>query len=166
MFVLYANKTQLMVRQYEPVTSGSVNVYRVRFEFSPEWNSMTRKAVFIGGGTQVSVALDETGECDIPWEVLTKHGGHLLVGVYGTTGDATLPTTRVSLGKILQGVTVDSDPSKPEESGPEVVLRVEPYTGGAEVTAIVSGVEYDAKNMSVSGENVPDGTLILRKVEE
>lgn len=62
------------------------------------------------------------------------------------------------------------DPSKPtyglEDSGEAVVaLEVGPYTG-AGVAAIVSGVEYDAKNMSASGENVPDGTLILRKVEE
>lgn len=63
------------------------------------------------------------------------------------------------------------DPSKPtyglEDSGEAVVaLEAGPYTGAAEVTAIVSGVEYDAGNMSASGENVPDGTLILRKVEE
>ena len=63
------------------------------------------------------------------------------------------------------------DPSRPsyglEDDGPAmVVLDVGPYTGGAEVSAIVSGVEYDAKNMSVSGENVPDGTLILRKMED
>lgn len=30
MFVLYANKTKLTLRQREPVTSGSVNVYPVR----------------------------------------------------------------------------------------------------------------------------------------
>lgn len=63
------------------------------------------------------------------------------------------------------------DPSRPDyglEDGGEaaVALEAEPYTGTAEVTAIVSSVEYDAKNMSASGESVPDGTLILRKVEE
>ena len=62
------------------------------------------------------------------------------------------------------------DPSKPSyglDAGDAVaVLDVGPFTGGAEVTAIVSGVEYDAKNVSVNGGNVPDGTLIIRKVEE
>lgn len=62
------------------------------------------------------------------------------------------------------------DPSKPsyglEDGDAVAVLDVGPFTGGAEVTAIVSGVEYDAKNMSASGDDVPDGTLILRKVEE
>ena len=63
------------------------------------------------------------------------------------------------------------DPSKPDyglDTGGEAaaVLDVGPYTGAAQVAAIVSGVEYDAKNMSANGENTPDGTLILRKMEE
>lgn len=46
------------------------------------------------------------------------------------------------------------------------VLESGAYTGTAEVSAIVSGVEYDAGNMSANGENVPDGTLIITKLEE
>ena len=49
MFVLYANKNQLTARKKEPVTSGSVNVYTARFEFSPDWAGLTRKAVFKAG---------------------------------------------------------------------------------------------------------------------
>lgn len=49
--------------------------------------------------------------------------------------------------------------------GAEVLLAAGPYTGTAEVSAIVSGVEYDAENMRVNGENIPDGTLILKKLE-
>lgn len=48
----------------------------------------------------------------------------------------------------------------------EVLLAAGPYTGTAEVSAVISGVEYDAENMSVNGGNVPDGTLILTKLEE
>ena len=33
MFELYAEKNQLCVQQREAVTSGSVNVYEVRFSF-------------------------------------------------------------------------------------------------------------------------------------
>lgn len=47
----------------------------------------------------------------------------------------------------------------------EVLLAVGPYTGTAEVSAVVSGAEYDAQNMRV-GEDVPNGTLILTKLEE
>ena len=46
MFVLYADKTQLTVRQKEPITSGSSNTYQVRFEFSPEWDGLAKAAVF------------------------------------------------------------------------------------------------------------------------
>lgn len=113
MFLLYANKNQLTVRKREPVTSGSVNVYRARFEFSADWQGLIRKAVFIGSGTQKPELLDEHGECTIPWEVLTKHGGHLMAGVYGTDDDSTLPTIRTDLGVILEGVTGDGTPSQP-----------------------------------------------------
>lgn len=63
------------------------------------------------------------------------------------------------------------DPARPDYglgAGGEAAaaLDVGPYTGGAEVAVFVSGVEYDAKNMSASGGDVPDGTLILKKVEE
>lgn len=58
MFILNANKNQLTVRQREPVTSGSVNVYTARFEFSPDWQGLTRKAVFKAGSESRTVLLD------------------------------------------------------------------------------------------------------------
>ena len=48
----------------------------------------------------------------------------------------------------------------------EVLLDTGPITGTAEVSVIVSGVEYDAKNMSVSEGNTSEGTLILTRQEE
>lgn len=113
MFLLYANKNQLTVRKREPVTSGSVNVYRARFEFSDDWQGLTRKAVFIGSGKQVPVLLDASGECTIPWEVLSSHGQPLMAGVYGTKTETALPTIKANLGTILEGVTSDGEPSKP-----------------------------------------------------
>jgi len=47
-----------------------------------------------------------------------------------------------------------------------VALDAGPHTGTAEVSVIVSGIEYDARNMSTSEENAPSGTLILKKVED
>ena len=49
MFVLYAGKNKLTVRQREPTTSGCVNVHEARFEFSPDWQGLTTKAVFRAG---------------------------------------------------------------------------------------------------------------------
>ena len=114
MFQLYANKTQLTVRAREPTTSGSVNAYCARFEFSPDWEDMERVAVFKAGKESRSVLLDDGGECTIPWEVLTSHGQQLTAGVYGTRdGDVVLPTVWASLGTILPGVASGEDAKPP-----------------------------------------------------
>lgn len=49
--------------------------------------------MFRAGGTAISVLLDNTNECTIPWEVLAKPGHRLEAGVYGTRdGAVVLPT--------------------------------------------------------------------------
>lgn len=114
MFVLYANKNQLTVRQREPVTSGSVNVYRVRFEFSADWEGLARTAVFQSGGESRSVLLDNSGECAIPWEVLSSYGQILSAGVYGTQGgEIVLPTVWADLGSIQEGAKPGQDARPP-----------------------------------------------------
>lgn len=113
MFILYANKNQLTVRKREIVTSGSVNAYAARFEFSTDWRGLTRKAVFRGSGKTLAVLLDDSGECVIPWEVVTSHGQPLTAGVFGTRDETALPTVWANLGTILEGVPGDSPGSKP-----------------------------------------------------
>lgn len=117
MFNLYANKNQLAVRRREPVTSGSVNVYQVRFEFSPDWEGLERTAVFRAGTESRSVPLDDSGVCEIPWEVLASQGRRLTAGVYGTQGASlVLPTVWADLGAILEGAAPGeaSRPPTPE----------------------------------------------------
>lgn len=116
MFILHADKNKLAVRCRESVTSGSVNVYTVRFEFSPDWQGLTRKAVFRAGRESRTVLLDESGACAIPWEVLASPGLPLMVGVFGTGETAALPTIWANLGFILDGVTLgeDAHPPTPE----------------------------------------------------
>ena len=105
MFILYANKNQLTVRKREPVTSGSVNVYTVQFEFSPDWDLMERVAVFRAGAESRSILLDDTNTCEIPWEVLARPNIQLQAGVRGTRGgEAVLPTVWAGLGIIMEGV--------------------------------------------------------------
>ena len=118
MFILYANKNKLEVREREPVTSGSVNVYTARFEFSPDWKGLTRTAVFIGSGRTVQVLLDESGECTIPWEALTMPGRYLTAGVYGSAAETALPTIKANLGQILEGVT--SGGAEPAPATPDI----------------------------------------------
>lgn len=102
--------------------------------------------------------------------------------IYVTVAVGDAQNVEVVLAPI-EGATVsihivrcrERDPSKPDyglggggdDGGDETpVLRVKGYTGTAEVSAVVSGVEYDAENMSANPDDVPDGTLILKKVEE
>ena len=116
MFVLCADKNKLTVRQREPVTSGSVNVYDVRFEFSEDWEGLTRTAVFRSGSQSVSVLLDDAGACVIPWEVTDPDDRQkmLYAGVYGTRdGTVTLPTVWASLGVIQEGVSCCGAGSRP-----------------------------------------------------
>lgn len=111
MFILYAEKNQLTVRCGEPVTSGSGDVYRVRFEFSADWAGLKRMAVFKAGDTSVSVLLDCSGACQVPWKVLTQPGVQLRAGVYGTRGGSVvLPTIWAGLGTIQEGVSGETVP--------------------------------------------------------
>ena len=117
MFRLYAEKNKLSLMEKEMLTSGSVNVYEARFEFSPEWEGLERTAVFRAGEKTVSVLLEETGECVIPWEVLAVPTLRLEAGVYGTRdGDVVLPTVWADLGFICTGAAPGGErfPPTPE----------------------------------------------------
>ena len=62
------------------------------------------------------------------------------------------------------------DPSKPDyglyaEGERYVSLNVDPYTGGSEVSAIVSGAEYDVHNLSAN-DHGGNGTILFREMEE
>ncbi len=112
--ILSAEKSRLYVRQRETITSGSVNVYTARFEFSPDWDGLTRTAVFKAGAASRSVLLGESGECIVPWEVLEKPNIQLQAGVYGTRGgDEVLPTVWANLGTILEGTVTGEDAQPP-----------------------------------------------------
>ena len=137
MFILYAEKNQLRVRKREPVTSGSVNVYKVRFEFSPDWEGLTRKAVFRAGKESRTVVLNEAGECIIPWEVMQVAGLQLMAGVFGTQDSAVLPTIWVSLTTVLEGTTTgaDAQPPTPDLCEQELATKGDTlgYTDGGEL---------------------------------
>lgn len=115
MFVLFAYKTQLTVREREPITSGSVNVYEARFEFSTDWDGLDRTAVFQAGCRTWSVLLGDGGVCRIPWEALERPGCHLFAGVCGTAADGTvvLPTVWADLGAVLEGAVPAGEDARP-----------------------------------------------------
>ncbi len=156
MFVLYANKNQLTVRKKEPVTSGSVNVYTARFEFSPDWAGLTRKAVFKAGKESRTVLLDESGECAIPWEVLTSHGQPLTAGIFGMADETALPTTWANLGIILEGVPGDGEGSK--SPAPDLWEQ--------ELTRKGDGLEYDGINLTLMSGDKALSTVQIAGGEE
>lgn len=115
MFELYAEKNDLCVRQLERVTSGSVNVYEARFEFSEDWTGLEKTAVFrAGSGKPVSVLLGPEETCAVPWEVLQKPGVRLEAGVYGKRGtELVLPTVWADLGYIHTGAAPGDEARPP-----------------------------------------------------
>lgn len=144
MFVMYADKNRLTVRQREPVTSGSVNVYEAQFEFSPDWNGMIRTAVFRAGGKIYSVLLVKEDRCAIPWEVLAKPNTTLQAGVCGTrSGAVVLPTIWANLGTILEGAATGEDARPPT---PDLWQQELERKGDA--------LDYDGLSLSLmSGDN-------------
>lgn len=108
MFVLYADKAQLDVRQREPIASGSENVHQLRFEFSPEWEGLEKTVIFQAGYAESAVAL-AGGACTIPPEVLKAPGYFLMAGVCGKAGETlVMPTVWANLGLILEGAAPPS----------------------------------------------------------
>lgn len=95
------------VRDRKVLTSGTIGA-EVVFTFDESWDGMDKTLVWKGSG----VTLDDTACTSvIPQEVLTKAGGRLLVGVYGTAGDTATPTVWADLGVILPGANPSGDES-------------------------------------------------------
>ena len=87
MFVLYAEKNTLSVREKEPVTSGSVNVYPVQFEFSEDWDRLEKTVIFQARCAEKAVS-PTGGVCTVPANVLSEPGYYLMAGVCGRQGGA------------------------------------------------------------------------------
>lgn len=143
MFVLYAENNQMYVRKVQPVTSGSVNIYHVRFQFSADWNGLSRTAIFRAGTESRAVLLGDDNETVIPWEVLQKPDLRLYCGVYGTRNSHTvLPTIWADLGVILEGASLGKEAQPPTPELWEQALDRK-----------ADGLEYDGLNLSLlSGE--------------
>lgn len=107
MITISINGRDGKITSRELVTSGSVGM-SVSFTFSAEWNSLTKAAVFKGGGTQIDMLLTQSGSgytCQIPYDVLANANTHLMIGAYGTSGDGSvaIPTVWMDCGIIEPG---------------------------------------------------------------
>lgn len=159
MFVLTVMKNVLTLRERETLTSSSVNIYRVRFSFSADWDGLDKIAVFQTGEGSWSMLLNETNECIIPWEALKKPSLNLLCGVYGTReGNIVLPTIWSSLGQIICGATPGEDVQPPT---PDIYQQMMAAVRNAVDTA--QSVRDEADNglfigpQGLQGEQGPQG---------
>ena len=98
----------------ELLTAGMAKAVTVEFVFSPDWDGLTKTAVFSNGKTTVDVlAANWDGDTvPVPHEVLAVPGRHARVGVYGADeSGVVLPTVWVSLGKVQPGADPSGDAS-------------------------------------------------------
>ena len=103
----------------ELLTAGMSKAVTVQFVFSPEWDGLTKTAVFSNGKTTVDVltANWDGDTVPVPHEVLAVPGRHARVGVYGADeSGVVLPTVWVSLGKVQPG----ADPSGDDSADPSM----------------------------------------------
>ena len=99
------------------IVEKSRNYLTAKFSFSGnEWKNVVKTAIFKKDDTVVNVLLDESGRCNVPWEVITK--GTLKVSVFG--GD--LVTVDTADVKILKsGYEEGNAPSEPT---PDVYAQI------------------------------------------
>ena len=74
---LSVSKTTLKIEKTELTVEKCVNYDRVAFTFDESWADLVRTATFWRGSKAADVyqiLLDDTNECDIPWELLQKDG--------------------------------------------------------------------------------------------
>ena len=116
MFEIKVNKNIISAQETEPITSGSVSVYKCHFAFDPSWDGFFRSAVFRCGSMVNTVPLDDDDMCDLPWELLNKKhiGLPVEVSVYGTKDETEiLPTIWDKLGRVRSGSEPGDDVKEP-----------------------------------------------------
>lgn len=115
--IIKVEKGILAVEERESFTSRSVNAYKVQFQFSADWEGLTRTAIFKAGGERRSVLLDKSDGCTVPWEMFVKPHVHLLAGVCGTREEnVVVRTVWLDLGIIHPGAIAEemSQPPTPD----------------------------------------------------
>ena len=123
----------------------------VEFEFSEEWNELTKAAVFTAGEEKRSVLQSQWNGniCRIPHECLAEPDKHLLVGVYGINGDGTvvIPTVYADLGIIFTGADTEEAPGDRFTSPiwAQLCAELESKAGKADMVTSISADSTDTQ---------------------
>lgn len=79
------NSHTLEINQNIDINAGEYNITTLNFEFSDEYEGLTKMAVFSNCETSIKIAI-LNNQCTIPFEVL-EEPGQVLLGVYGYEGE-------------------------------------------------------------------------------
>lgn len=122
MFIVSANKNRLTVKDYDLVTSGSVDVYTVQFQFSNYWDGFEKAVIFKTRSKTITVRL-KNDECQIPWEVLVTPRETISIGIYGTDSEGrVLPTIWGTLVTVTEGAILSN--TNPAETTPSLYQQI------------------------------------------
>ena len=104
------NQTISRIDRFNPATD-SVDYLTAKFNFlTTDWDGITKRALFRSGTVSYDAAINASGVCNVPWEVLVSpenkfsalSGGciKIFVSVVGTSGTIQIPTKecRVEIG--------------------------------------------------------------------
>lgn len=128
----------------QTVVAGPYNVYWARFFFSEAWDGLNKTAVFALGDKNYLAEIDDSGECEVPWEVLADPGS-VRVGCNG----GTLITTDSAEVIISQSIGGGDYPAEPTEGLiPAAVDATRAYRDAAEQAAKEAAASQSAASES------------------
>jgi hypothetical protein len=109
--IIKVDDVSVSVEVSDILVADSVNVYKASFIFDDSWNDYTRLAVFETDYALIELELDDSNDCLIPWEVLSKPG-QLRIGVYGMSGDKIRPTLWSKSLTVYSGTIRGNNPGE------------------------------------------------------
>lgn len=123
MIIIRVNRTTISSVRNEILTSGQIG-NQLKMEFDLSWADLNKTVVFNGSHYRVDVNVpDDDSVVTIPYECLSRYGGHLEIGIYGYTVDENnvativIPTVYYDLGEIVEGASLSgTSPSTPDVS--------------------------------------------------
>lgn len=130
MFIFDVSKVTIKAVKLEPVTTGSNNIYKVKFNFNEDdWDGVLRTACFLVGEKSYSVSIYDGDTCTIPSGVFVDENLNepLYIGVYGiVSGELVIPTCYCYAGRIMQGASPDGEEPSPDPPSPDpdVIERI------------------------------------------
>lgn len=155
MITIYVQKTQARAELDTPLTNGSVGL-EVQFNFSPDWDGLSRTAVFeTSEYYKETVEIENENTAIVPENVMLQSGVKLYIGVYGTDneGNIVVPTVYADCGEIKRGANTEpgGTPVNPSQA---VMLQNQIDDLDSRVDVLeMSGVGGAGANVFVGDEN-------------